>query len=119
MLAGRPVIAMNSGGPLETVIDGETGFLCDANEEAWCHAMKQFIDDQSLSGKMGKKGRKRVLKTFSRNALINVMENVTKDVMEKEYQMPTMLKYQSMFFLIVLFLVFSASVPGLYVLSRL
>jgi len=30
MALGCPVIAVASGGPLETVLDGETGFLCEA-----------------------------------------------------------------------------------------
>ena len=29
MAAMRPVIAVNNGGPLETIVDGVTGFLCD------------------------------------------------------------------------------------------
>ncbi len=29
---GTPVIAVNSGGPLETIMDGKTGFLC---EQVW------------------------------------------------------------------------------------
>jgi glycosyltransferase involved in cell wall biosynthesis len=29
MYAGRPVIAVKSGGPMETVVDGKTGFLCE------------------------------------------------------------------------------------------
>lgn len=28
MFLGRPVIAIGAGGPRETVIDGQTGFLC-------------------------------------------------------------------------------------------
>ncbi|KAF8788542.1 Alpha-1 like protein [Argiope bruennichi] len=30
MLLGRPVLACSSGGPLETVLHEQTGFLCDA-----------------------------------------------------------------------------------------
>ena len=28
MAAGKPVVACNSGGPVETIIDGITGFVC-------------------------------------------------------------------------------------------
>lgn len=28
MAAGKPVLACNSGGPVETIIDGTTGFVC-------------------------------------------------------------------------------------------
>lgn len=33
MAAMRPVIAVNNGGPLESVADGETGFLCPPTAE--------------------------------------------------------------------------------------
>ncbi len=34
MHIGRPVIALKSGGPLETVVDNETGFLCPLPDQA-------------------------------------------------------------------------------------
>jgi glycosyltransferase involved in cell wall biosynthesis len=38
---GRPVIALRSGGALETVIDGETGLLVEPGEEALADGMRQ------------------------------------------------------------------------------
>ncbi|CAG2104204.1 unnamed protein product, partial [Medioppia subpectinata] len=40
MYMSRPVIAVNSGGPRETVIDNETGFLCQPNAKHFANAMK-------------------------------------------------------------------------------
>lgn len=34
MYLGRPVIALDSGGPRETIVDKETGFLCQVSESA-------------------------------------------------------------------------------------
>ena len=36
MAAGRPVVAVNNGGPAETVVDGVTGLLCAAHPGGVC-----------------------------------------------------------------------------------
>lgn len=43
MAAGRPVIACNSGGPVESVVHGRTGFLCDATPAAFAEAMGRLL----------------------------------------------------------------------------
>ena len=45
MAAWRPVIAVNNGGPLETVVTGETGFLVEPHPEAFAAAMAKFCRD--------------------------------------------------------------------------
>lgn len=60
-----PVIAVKSGGPLETVSDGETGFLCQQDKADFAKAMLAFIQDPELSEKMGEAGKQRVLEKFS------------------------------------------------------
>ena len=60
-----PVIAMKSGGPLETVAHETTGFLCDNNPEAVAAAMYKFVDDPRMSQSFGEAGRKRVETMFS------------------------------------------------------
>lgn len=65
MYMRTPVIATNSGGPLETVIDCETGFLSDPDPQMFAEKMIKFVEDQSLSEKMGEKGRKHVINNFS------------------------------------------------------
>lgn len=68
MLVGVPVLAANSGGPLETVVDGETGFLIDpANIEKWTAVMDKALrktSDAELK-KMGAAGSRRVKSEFS------------------------------------------------------
>lgn len=64
MFAGRPVIAVKSGGPMETVVDGKTGFLCDKTPQAFCDALKKLVNDPSLSATMGKAGHEHVKVTF-------------------------------------------------------
>lgn len=60
-----PVIAVNSGGPLETVADGTTGYLCEQSKEAFAKAMKVIINDKSLAKQMGNAGRQRIMNKFS------------------------------------------------------
>lgn len=60
-----PVIAVNSGGPLETIIDGQTGFLVEQTPEAFSSAMEIFIRNPTLAKTMGKKGKEQVLSSFS------------------------------------------------------
>ena len=43
-----PVITVNSGGPLETVQNGVTGFLCNPDAKSFALAMKKFWKNPSL-----------------------------------------------------------------------
>lgn len=60
-----PVIAMRSGGPLETIADGDTGFLCDSDPEDVAQKMLKFVEDGNLSKLLGEAGKERVKKMFS------------------------------------------------------
>lgn len=60
-----PVIAVNSGGPMETVQDQVTGFLCDQTPEAFSKAMMNFVKDSNLKTCMGDKCKQRMIDLFS------------------------------------------------------
>lgn len=64
MYCRRPVIAVASGGPLETVIDGQTGFLVPADSESFAQAMVKLMEDSSRVKEMGESGRRRVVEKF-------------------------------------------------------
>lgn len=68
MLAGVPVLAANSGGPLETVVEGETGWLRDVQDvAAWTQVMREVVSvkgDEELA-LMGERGKDRVQREFS------------------------------------------------------
>ncbi len=56
---GTPVIASNSPGIRESVVDGETGFLVPHGDvRAMAGAMRKFIDTPSLVRTMGEAGRR-------------------------------------------------------------
>ncbi|XP_078279762.1 alpha-1,3/1,6-mannosyltransferase ALG2 [Rhinoraja longicauda] len=68
MYARRPVIAANSGGPLESIQDRVTGFLCQPSPSCFAEAMEKLVRAPELRAKMGEAGRTRVLQTFSADA---------------------------------------------------
>lgn len=66
MQAGRSVIATATGGPLETIINGKTGYLCDEPLiETFAKRMKEFVDNKNLSKQMGEEGKRHVNENFS------------------------------------------------------
>ncbi len=59
MASSKPVISVNEGGPVETIIDGKTGFL--VNSQAEMAEKMRFVEEHaSLAARMGKEGRRRV-----------------------------------------------------------
>ncbi|KAH0920406.1 hypothetical protein HID58_028066 [Brassica napus] len=65
MAAYKPVIACNSGGPVETVKSGATGYLCEPSPEDFSSAMAKFVEDPELARRMGSEARKHVVESFS------------------------------------------------------
>lgn len=83
MYMNRPVIAVNSGGPLETVQDEKTGFLRDPDADSFAEAMLKFVKDEGLSKKLGKAGHERVTSTFSFDAFGNELNAVVTRLVEE------------------------------------
>lgn len=50
MASARPVIACNSGGPLESIRDGVTGFLVEPNPDAFAAAMLSLMVSPLIFG---------------------------------------------------------------------
>lgn len=67
MACGTPVIAVSSGGPLESVADGETGFLCEQKAEAFADAMAKLCGPSKSDkvAEMGANGKQRAQEIFS------------------------------------------------------
>jgi alpha-1,3/alpha-1,6-mannosyltransferase len=68
MYAGAPVLAVSSGGPLETVVHDRTGFLCANTPEHFGAALMKFVGDSSLSFKMGLEAHQHVKQRFGPEA---------------------------------------------------
>jgi glycosyltransferase involved in cell wall biosynthesis len=66
MAMARPVVSMNNGGPAETVIDGETGYLVPPEDsDALANRVLTLLRDPALRARMGQAGRAHVLANFS------------------------------------------------------
>ena len=63
------MIVANRGGPLETVIDGRTGFLCEPTAEGFAAGIRRLLDDPDRAREMGAAGRLHVETSFSRDTL--------------------------------------------------
>ncbi|XP_009996590.1 PREDICTED: alpha-1,3/1,6-mannosyltransferase ALG2 [Chaetura pelagica] len=63
-----PVVAVNSGGPLESILHNVTGFLCDPLPTQFSEAMEKIVRDPLLKDTMGAAGRVRIMEKFSPEA---------------------------------------------------
>ncbi|XP_020593963.1 alpha-1,3/1,6-mannosyltransferase ALG2 isoform X2 [Phalaenopsis equestris] len=67
MASQKPVIACNSGGPVETVKHELTGFLCEPIPLEFSKAMSGLLSDGELAVRMGREARRHVTEMFSTN----------------------------------------------------
>ena len=59
MAFGKPVIAVNSGGPRESIADGVQGFMERPDPEAFANRMAELARDPTLAIRMGRSGHER------------------------------------------------------------
>lgn len=76
MASKCPVIAVNSGGPKETIINNETGFLCESDPDEFANAMLKLIESSELVQEMGNKGYERVINKFSNKKFNSTLVNI-------------------------------------------
>ncbi|MBX7185733.1 MAG: glycosyltransferase [Vicinamibacteria bacterium] len=76
MACARPVIAVNEGGPAETVVDGVTGFLRAPEVAAFAGALSLCVADPDLSRRLGLAGRDRAASRFSLEGFGRELEQV-------------------------------------------
>ena len=66
MASGNPVVACNSGGTPEIVLEGETGFLVPYGDiKMLSERLKILLTDENLCQKMGNSGQKRIYENFT------------------------------------------------------
>jgi len=69
MAVGKPVVSTNQGGPSETILHNETGFLVPPRDaDGLARYVIQLLQDASLREKMGIASRKRIETVFSAHA---------------------------------------------------
>jgi glycosyltransferase involved in cell wall biosynthesis len=82
MLAKKPVIASNHGGPTEIVVQNETGILFKPNNHnSLSDALEELIKDEQLRKLYGENGFSRVNNTFSLENHVNHFEKIFKELL--------------------------------------
>ncbi|CAK1545645.1 unnamed protein product [Leptosia nina] len=76
MYYSKPVIAVNSGGPTETVVNDVTGFLCPSSSLEFAQAMTKLITNPELGVKLGEAGCKRFETKFSFEAFTEQLDGI-------------------------------------------
>ena len=92
MLAGVPVLASNSGGPLETVIDGETGWLRSIEDvEQWTEVMQMVLYEIPTAklNSMGQAARQHVRDNFSKAKMASRLDDEISAMLKAPRQQAT------------------------------
>jgi glycosyltransferase involved in cell wall biosynthesis len=74
MACGVPVVAHASGGPLETIRHGETGFLCASEASSFADHLEVLVRSEALAAQMGAAAREDVVRRWSRRAFAEKLE---------------------------------------------
>jgi len=81
MAMGKPVVATRAGGPMDIVVDGETGYLIPIGDVAALgDAVFSLLADQDLRCRMGLQGRRKVVSEFSSQRYALQMETIYFDI---------------------------------------
>lgn len=75
MASGLPVVASGVGANAETVVDAETGFLCQS-EEDWVRAIETLAGDADLRARFGRAGRARAEQHYDVARLAARLEDI-------------------------------------------
>jgi alpha-1,3/alpha-1,6-mannosyltransferase len=111
MLAGVPVLATNTGGPLETIYDGRTGWLRSPSKiEQWTDVMRKPLIPSSSGSltKMGESGRERVLAEFSQTKMTQLFDHEIQRVIESTENRPVVMPE----WLYALLLILAIAIPA-------
>lgn len=117
MLAGVPVLAANTGGPKETVMDGVTGWLREPNEvEEWTKVMDTVLNKMGKKEleMMGSDGVQRVRIGFGQEKMAERIERILNDLAEK-HRVPPWINAVVNFVGIGIFFVFGLATSRLLV----
>jgi glycosyltransferase involved in cell wall biosynthesis len=65
MASGTPVVAVREAGPIETVVDGKTGYLRDRDPVALGAAVRKLLGDDALWSEMSRAARDQVVANWT------------------------------------------------------
>lgn len=75
-VALRPVIACNSGGPLESIVDNVTGFHCPSDPDLWATKILHLLNNEAIAKQFGENAVKRVISHFSPAVILPQLEDL-------------------------------------------
>lgn len=87
-----PVLAANTGGPVETIRDSKTGWLRNPDDvEAWSRVMSDVLSmpDADLR-RMGADGEERVRSQFGRDNMALRLEKSIDEILAKKHARPSL-----------------------------
>jgi glycosyltransferase involved in cell wall biosynthesis len=77
MAMGKPIVATKMGGPLDIVIDGQTGFLVEPGDiKNMANAVLRILAEKPLAETMGRDGHDRVTALFTKERYARQVEKV-------------------------------------------
>ncbi|EQC29361.1 hypothetical protein SDRG_12825 [Saprolegnia diclina VS20] len=75
MACGTPIVAANTGGPLESIVHGVTGFHCAPTGEAWGAVLAMLVENANgLCATLGAAGKQRAADLFSLDAFAETLD---------------------------------------------
>lgn len=84
MYCCKPVVAVNNGGPKETIDNGCNGYLQNAEPEEFANAIKQLVEVEGRAELFGKRGKKRFDDIFSFGAFKNKVNCLLESLYKSE-----------------------------------
>ncbi|MDK1030507.1 MAG: glycosyltransferase family 4 protein [Planctomycetia bacterium] len=88
MACEKPVVVSASGGLVESVVDGETGYIVKkADSDALADRIGKLLEDKELATRMGKAGRQRVLKLFTRQRMTRQVVSLYRKAIAKRQEL--------------------------------
>jgi glycosyltransferase involved in cell wall biosynthesis len=89
MASGKPVIVTRSGGLIESVIDGVTGFVVPKEDDRMLAGrLATLLNHPELAERMGRAGRSHVEEHFSRSRMATEVEALYGDALVKRGRYP-------------------------------
>ena len=82
MASGKVIIAVNQGGPRETVVNGKTGYLANS-ESDMADMMVMVVEHPKVAEEMGKRGMERVRENYSWERFFKIFDKKLEEVKRK------------------------------------
>ena len=85
MMAGRPVIATNAGGIMDSVTNGFTGKLVSLQDtSAMAEAICELLTDQALARRLGQQAQQFAREHFSVKKHVNAVQDIYHEILSKK-----------------------------------